>query len=71
MNNCTLSDIQEEQTSAAIQIIALGMTVIPLIASEILPFINCEQNGVIHAIVLACSNLKTKERATPVVRDIV
>jgi hypothetical protein len=57
--NCTQQDLQIEQTGDIIQIIILAFTVIPLIASEILPFIErIKPNGIIHAIVLAFSNLK-------------
>jgi hypothetical protein len=61
--NCTQQDLQIEQTGDIIQILFMAFTVIPLIASEILPFIErIKPNGIIHAIVLALSNMKYRER---------
>jgi len=63
MNNTDRSnqDIQEQQAQDIIQILFMVFTLIPLIASEILPFIeSVKPNGLIHAIVLTCSNLKKK-----------
>lgn len=56
--NCTLQDLQEQQTGDIIQILFVAFTVIPLIASEILPFLSCDPNGLIHGIVLALSKMK-------------
>lgn len=58
--NCTAQDLQIQQTSDIIQILFMAFTVIPLIASEILPFLSCDPNGLLHAIVLALS--KPRER---------
>lgn len=58
--NCTAQDLQIQQTSDIIQILFMAFTIIPLIASEILPFLPCNPNGLVHAIVLALS--KPKER---------
>lgn len=60
--NCTQQDLQEQQTEDIIQILFLVFTVIPLIASEILPFLSCDPNGLIHGIVLGLSNMKYRER---------
>lgn len=60
--NCTQQDLQEQQTEDIIQILFLVFTVIPLIASEILPFLSCDPNGIIHGIVLGLSNMKYRER---------
>jgi hypothetical protein len=60
--NCTQQDLQIEQTGDIIQILFMAFTVIPLIASEILPFLPCDPNGLVHAIVLALSKMKYKER---------
>ena len=51
--NCTTQDLQEQQTADIIQILLMAFSVIPLIASEILPFLPCDSNGVIHGLVLA------------------
>lgn len=59
--NCTTQDLQEQQTGDIIQILFVAFTVIPLIASEILPFVErIKPNGILHAIVLALS--KPRER---------
>ena len=60
--NCTTQDLQEQQTADIIQILLMAFSVIPLIASEILPFLPCDSNGVIHGLVLALANRKTRER---------
>lgn len=61
--NCTQQDLQEQQTEDIIQILFLVFTVIPLIASEILPFLErIKPNGIIHGIVLGLSNMKYRER---------
>jgi hypothetical protein len=60
--NCTNQEIQIEQTGDIIQILFVAFTVIPLIASEILPFLSCDPNGLAHGIVLALSNMKYRER---------
>jgi hypothetical protein len=60
--NCTQQDLQIEQTADIIQILFVAFTVIPLIASEILPFLPCDSNGLVHGIVLALSKMKYKER---------
>jgi len=56
--NCTQQDLQIEQTADIIQILFVAFTVIPLIASEILPFLPCDSNGLVHGIVLALSKMK-------------
>tara|TARA_R110002126_G_scaffold51874_6_gene141683 strand:+ start:4411 stop:4614 length:204 start_codon:yes stop_codon:yes gene_type:complete len=60
--NCTNQEIQIEQTGDIIQILFVAFTLIPLIASEILPFLSCDPNGLAHGLVLALSNMKYKER---------
>ena len=60
--NCTQQDLQVQQTGDIIQILFMAFTVIPLIASEILPFLPCDPNGLVHGIVLALSKMKYKER---------
>jgi len=68
--NCTSQYVAEQQASDIIQILIMAFTVIPLIASEILPFIeNIKPNGIIHAIVLSLSKMKYKERAPPASKD--
>lgn len=60
--NSTTQDLQEQQTGDIIQILFVVFTVIPLIATELLPFLPCEPNGIMHAIVLALSKMKYRER---------
>ena len=53
----------DDQTTSILQMIILGVTIVSLIASEILPFIEkIKPNGIVHGIVLALSNIKTRER---------
>ena len=56
--NCTTQEIQIEQTADIIQILFVAFAVIPLIASEILPFLPCDPNGLVHGIVVALSKIK-------------
>jgi len=66
--NCTQQDLQEQQTQQTgdiIQILFVAFTVIPLIASEILPFLSCDPNGLIHAIVLGLSKVKPERHPRP------
>lgn len=53
----------EDQATSILQMVILGITIVSLIASEILPFIEkIKPNGIVHGIVLALSNIKTRER---------
>lgn len=53
----------EDQATSILQMVILGITIVSLIASEILPFVEkVKPNGIVHGIVLALSNIKTKER---------
>ena len=53
----------EDQATSILQMVILGVTIVSLIASEILPFIEkIKPNGIVHGIVLALSNIKTRER---------
>lgn len=53
----------DDQTTSILQMIILGITIVSLIASEILPFIEkIKPNGIVHGIVLALSNIKTSDR---------
>ena len=53
----------DDQTTSILQMIILGVTIVSLVASEILPFIEkIKPNGIVHGIVLALSNIKTRER---------
>lgn len=53
----------DDQTTSILQMIILGVTIVSLIASEILPFVEkVKPNGIVHGIVLALSNIKTRER---------
>jgi hypothetical protein len=53
----------DDQTTSILQMVLLGVTIVSLIASEILPFVEkVKPNGLVHGIVLALSNIKTRER---------
>ena len=53
----------DDQTTSIFQMIILGVTIVSLVASEILPFVEkVKPNGLIHGIVLSLSNIKTRER---------
>lgn len=53
----------DEQTTSILQMVIIGVTIVSLVASEILPFIEkIKPNGIVHGIVLALSNIKTRER---------
>jgi hypothetical protein len=53
----------DDQATAILQMVILGVTIVSLIASEILPFVEkVKPNGIVHGIVLALSNIKTRER---------
>ena len=53
----------DDQATAILQMVILGVTIVSLIASEILPFVEkIKPNGILHGIVLALSNIKTRER---------
>ena len=53
----------EDQATSILQMVILGITIVSLIASEVLPFVEkVKPNGILHGIVLALSNIKTRER---------
>jgi hypothetical protein len=52
----------EDQTTSILQMIILGVTIVSLIASEILPFVPVESNGLLHGLLLSLANIKTRER---------
>ena len=52
----------DDQTTSILQMIILGVTIVSLIASEILPFVPIESNGLLHGLLLSLSNIKTRER---------
>ena len=58
-----MSATTDDQTTSILQMVLLGITIVSLIASEVLPFIEkIKPNGIVHGIVLALSNIKTRER---------
>jgi len=58
-----MSATTDDQTTSILQMVILGITIVSLIASEVLPFIEkIKPNGIVHGIVLALSNIKTRER---------
>ena len=52
----------DDQTTSILQMIILGVTIVSLIASEILPFVPVESNGILHALLLSLANIRTRER---------
>lgn len=52
----------DDQTTSILQMIILGVTIVSLVASEILPFVPIESNGLLHGLLLSLSNIKTRER---------
>lgn len=52
----------EDQATSILQMVILGITIVSLIASEILPFVPIESNGILHGLLLSLSNIKTRER---------
>jgi len=52
----------EDQTTSILQMIILGVTIVSLIASEILPFVPVESNGLLHGLLLSLANIRTRER---------
>lgn len=54
--------VEDKQVSDILQMILLGITIVSLVASEILPFIDVESNGILHGIVLGLSNIKKRDR---------
>lgn len=53
----------EYQATSILQMVLLGVTIVSLVASEVLPFVEkVKPNGILHGIVLALSNIKTRER---------
>lgn len=64
MNNTDSSDQQDKDIKFSFQIIGLLLTLIPLIVSEILPFCNCDPNGITHGIFLSISRMNTRKIVT-------
>ena len=52
----------DDQTTSILQMVIIGVTIVSLIASEILPFVPIESNGLLHGLLLSLSNIKTRER---------
>lgn len=52
----------EDQTTSILQMVILGITIVSLVASEILPFVPIESNGILHGILLSLANVRTRER---------
>lgn len=52
----------DDQTTSILQMIILGVSIASLVASEILPFVPIESNGLLHGLLLSLSNIKTRER---------
>lgn len=52
----------DEQTTSILQMVIISVTIISLVASEILPFVPIESNGLLHGLLLSLSNIKSRER---------
>lgn len=52
----------DEQTTSILQMVIISVTIVSLIASEILPFVPIESNGLLHGLLLSLSNIKSRER---------
>jgi hypothetical protein len=52
----------EDQATSILQMVILGITIVSLIASEILPFVPIESNGILHGLLMSLANIKTRER---------
>jgi len=52
----------EDQATSILQMVLLGITIVSLIASEVLPFVPIESNGILHGLLLSLANIKTRER---------
>lgn len=60
MNN-TSEDTEYRDFQFTFQLLTIIFTVTPLIISEILPFCNCDPNGITHAFFLAISRMNTRK----------
>ena len=60
MNNTDTTD-QDRDFQFTFQLLTILFTVVPLIVSEILPFCNCDPNGLAHAVFLAISKMNTRK----------
>ena len=52
----------DDQTTSILQMVIIAVTIVSLVASEILPFVPIESNGLLHGLLLSLSNIKTHER---------
>lgn len=52
----------DDKTTSILQMVIIGVTIVSLIASEILPFVPIESNGLLHGLLLSLANIKTRER---------
>ena len=52
----------DDQTTSILQMVIISVTIVSLIASEILPFVPIESNGLLHGLLLSLSNIKSRER---------
>ena len=52
----------DDQTTSILQMVILGVTIVSLVASEILPFVPVESNGILHSILLSLANIRSRER---------
>jgi len=67
MNNTDTSN-QDRDFQFTFQLLTILFTVVPLIVSEILPFCNCDPNGITHAFFLAISRMNTR-KIVPIERN--
>jgi hypothetical protein len=64
MNSTDSSDQQDKDIKFSFQILGLLLTLVPLIVSEILPFCQCDPNGITHWIFLSISRMNTRKIVT-------
>jgi len=62
MNTTNTDAGQYDPNSAILSLTSVIITLIPLIISEILPFLPIPENGILHSILIACARLKTRDR---------
>lgn len=61
MNTTDTLDDEQRDFQFTFQLLTIIFTVVPLIVSEILPFCECDPNGLTHALFLAISRMNTRK----------
>lgn len=60
MNNTDTTD-QDRDFQFTFQLLTIIFAVVPLIISEILPFCQCDPNGLTHAVFLSISKMNMRK----------